>query len=88
MVNQFAEASALDEVQAKAFLETVSTVLDHGAVAAMMSIGHRLGLFDTLAALPPSGSATIADAAGLSERYVREWLATMVTSSHCNFLLI
>jgi SAM-dependent methyltransferase len=45
----------------------------------MMSIGHRTGLFDTMAGLPPSTSEQIAQAAELNERYVREWLAAMVT---------
>jgi ubiquinone/menaquinone biosynthesis C-methylase UbiE len=45
----------------------------------MMSIGHNTGLFDTMAGLPPSTSAQIAEAAGLNERYVREWLGAMVT---------
>ena len=40
----------------------------------MISIGHRTGLFDTMATLPPSTSEQIAAAAGLNERYVREWL--------------
>jgi 2-polyprenyl-3-methyl-5-hydroxy-6-metoxy-1,4-benzoquinol methylase len=35
-------------------------------------------LFDTLASMPPSSSSAIADAAGLNERYVREWLGGMV----------
>jgi 2-polyprenyl-3-methyl-5-hydroxy-6-metoxy-1,4-benzoquinol methylase len=45
----------------------------------MISIGHRAGLFDVMADLPPATSQRIADAARLSERYVREWLAVMVT---------
>lgn len=45
----------------------------------MISIGHRTGLFDTLAELPPSTSVRIAKSAGLNERYVREWLGAMVT---------
>ena len=55
------------------------TVLNHGAVALMTSIGHRTGLFDTMADLPPSTSGQIAHTAGLQERYVREWLGAMVT---------
>jgi hypothetical protein len=43
----------------------------------MMSVGHRTGLFDTLAAAAPTTSAKIADRAGLQERYVREWLGAM-----------
>ncbi|MGH9248139.1 MAG: class I SAM-dependent methyltransferase [Acidimicrobiales bacterium] len=54
-------------------------VLNDGALTLMLSIGHRAGLFDTMAALPPSTSAQIAQAADLDERYVREWLAAMTT---------
>jgi 2-polyprenyl-3-methyl-5-hydroxy-6-metoxy-1,4-benzoquinol methylase len=45
----------------------------------MSSIGHRTGLFDAMTGLPPSTSDEIAARAGLAERYVREWLAVMVT---------
>jgi 2-polyprenyl-3-methyl-5-hydroxy-6-metoxy-1,4-benzoquinol methylase len=45
----------------------------------MTSIGHRTGLFDAMATLPPSTSAQIAHTAGLHERYVREWLGALVT---------
>ena len=69
---------AFDQATAESFAAQVAQTLDAGAVASMLSIGHRTGLFDTLAALPPAGSAEIAKAAGLAERYVREWLAVMV----------
>jgi 2-polyprenyl-3-methyl-5-hydroxy-6-metoxy-1,4-benzoquinol methylase len=45
----------------------------------MLSIGHRAGLFAALDGRPPATSPEIADRAGLNERYVREWLAVMVT---------
>lgn len=61
------------------FAERLLGVLNAGALALMVSIGHRTGLFDTLARLPPATSAQIAAAAGLDERYVREWLAAMTT---------
>lgn len=64
---------------AGAFAEDLVTKLNHGAIIAMVSLGHRLALFDHLAHLPPSRSETIARAAGLHERYVREWLAVMTT---------
>jgi len=53
--------------------------LDTGAVASMLSIGHRTGLFDVMAQMPPATSSEIANRAELAERYVREWLAVMVT---------
>lgn len=46
----------------------------------MVSVGHRTGLFDTMARLPSATSPEIAGAAGLQERYVREWLAAMVVA--------
>jgi 2-polyprenyl-3-methyl-5-hydroxy-6-metoxy-1,4-benzoquinol methylase len=63
-----------------AFAGDVLTTLSRGATALMISIGHRTGLFDTLAGLPPATSDEIADAAGLHERYVREWLGAMTVS--------
>lgn len=73
------EATTFDQGKAEAFAERIGGVLDAGALAAMMSIGHRLRLFDALAGMPPSTSEAIAQQAGLAERYVREWLAAMVT---------
>jgi ubiquinone/menaquinone biosynthesis C-methylase UbiE len=61
------------------FAERLMAVLNGGALALMTAIGHRTGLFDTMATLPPSTSAELAEAAGLNERYVREWLAAMTT---------
>ncbi len=69
----------LNATKAEAFAERMLDILNSGAIALMTSIGHRTGLFDTLAQLPPSTSQQIADAAGLNERYVREWLGSMVT---------
>lgn len=62
------------------FFGRVAQIVDAGAVSIMLSIGHRLGLFDTLAKLPPNTSAQIAEAGELAERYVREWLAVMVVA--------
>ncbi len=63
----------------EAFMEQMVTMLNGGALSLMTSIGHRTGLFDTMRQLPPATSHQIASAAGLQERYVREWLAAMVT---------
>ena len=48
------------------------------STAILLSIGHQTKLFDTLAELPAATSTQIADAAGLNERYVREWLGGVV----------
>ena len=54
--------------------------LNDAALVLMTSLGHRTGLFDTMARLPATTSNEIAEAAGLQERYVREWLGAMVVS--------
>ncbi|MEX0761763.1 MAG: class I SAM-dependent methyltransferase [Dehalococcoidia bacterium] len=69
---------AFDEVKAEAFAEEMLGILNKGSLAVLTSVGHRTGLFDTLAGLDPSTSEEIARAAGLNERYVREWLGGMV----------
>jgi SAM-dependent methyltransferase len=56
------------------FSERMLAAIDGASVAILLSIGHQTALFDTLAALPPATSVQVADAAGLDERYVREWL--------------
>jgi SAM-dependent methyltransferase len=71
-------APSFDSGRAEAFAANVAARLDAGAVAVMLSLGHRTGLFDVMSRLPPSSSASIAAHAELAERYVREWLAVMV----------
>ena len=56
------------------FAGRIVGTIDAASTALLLSIGHQTKLFDTLASLPPATSAQIADAAGLNERYVREWL--------------
>jgi SAM-dependent methyltransferase len=70
---------SFDQAAAAAFLERVSGQISDGAVAAMLSIGHKLGLLDVFAARRTTTSAELAAKAGFAERYVREWLAVMVT---------
>ncbi|MFN0093008.1 MAG: class I SAM-dependent methyltransferase [Acidimicrobiales bacterium] len=70
-------SAAFDQDKADAFAATMMGVLNGGALALMCSIGRRTGLFDTMASMLAATSADIADAAGLNERYVREWLAAM-----------
>ena len=68
-----------DRARAEAFGERMLDALNGASVTLMTSIGYRTGLLDTMAELTPSTSQEIANAAGLNERYVREWLGAMVT---------
>jgi 2-polyprenyl-3-methyl-5-hydroxy-6-metoxy-1,4-benzoquinol methylase len=75
----------LDPSRAEAFGERILEAINGGALAMMLSIGHRTGLFDVMSKMAPSTSGEIADEAGLSERYVREWLGAMVTGQVVEF---
>jgi 2-polyprenyl-3-methyl-5-hydroxy-6-metoxy-1,4-benzoquinol methylase len=74
------EPDGFSTAKAAAFEERLVDVLNAGAVCLMTSVGHRTGLFDSLADGVWGTSADIAARAGLDERYVREWLGAMVTS--------
>ena len=71
-----AEAEAPDSA---GFAERMIHMMNEAMLALMVSVGHRTGLFDVMAAMPAATSAEIAYDAGLDERYVREWLAVMTT---------
>ena len=67
----------LDEAKVEEFAGRLVGVMNESMLSLMTSVGHRTGLFDTMATLPPSTSEEVAKAAGLDERYVREWLNAM-----------
>lgn len=68
----------IDSARAEAFAGELLERLNDGFLTLGISVGHQAGLFDALAGLPPATSEEIAGAAGLEERYVREWLGLMV----------
>lgn len=73
------QEDTVDGAKSQEFAERFLGDLNTSAVVLMTSIGHQVGLFDAMADMPPATSKKIAAAAGLNERYVREWLAAMVT---------
>lgn len=75
----FMDAVKVEAQDAGAFAEQMLGHINGAAITLMISLGHQSGLFDTMANLPPASSERIAAAAGLNERYVREWLGAMVT---------
>jgi len=69
-----------DALQSDAFAEQILAHYNSAAITLMISVGHRVGLFDTMAEMPPSPPEAIARAGSYSERYVREWLGAMTTA--------
>ena len=68
-----------DAARSEAFAGRLAEVLNDAGLAVMISIGHRTGLFDALQEAGATTSEELARAAGLHERYVREWLGAMTT---------
>jgi SAM-dependent methyltransferase len=71
-----AEAELAERTQA--FAGRMLRTLNEGFLTLAVSLGHRTGLFDTMAVGEPATAPEIAEAAGLDERYVREWLKAVV----------
>ncbi|WP_210486134.1 class I SAM-dependent methyltransferase [Rufibacter aurantiacus] len=68
-----------DTSRAQAFENNLVDTMNKSALSFMISIGHRVGLFDTMSQMDFASSMDIAERARLDERYVREWLGAMVT---------
>ena len=75
----------LDPGKVEEFAGRMVGLLNSSMLSLMISVGHRTGLFDTLATLSPSTSAQVAEAAGLDERYVREWLNAMTVARFVDY---
>ena len=72
--------AAQPDAAAQDFSRRMVDILNGGALNLAMAIGYRTGLFDVMDRLDgPQPHTAIAAAAGLDARYVREWLAVMVT---------
>ena len=69
----------LNQEKVDAFSTKMLNILNGSMLGLMIGIGYQTKLFEVMANLPPSTSEKIALIAQLNERYVREWLATMVT---------
>lgn len=61
------------------FADRIFGIYTDGLLTYMIDLGWRTGLFEA-AAEGPATSRTLAERAGLQERYVREWLGAMVTN--------
>lgn len=77
--------TAPDTVKQEAFAGRMVQVVNDTCLGLMAGLGHQSGLFDRMATMAPATSAEIARAAGLNERYVREWLGAMVVGGFVDY---
>lgn len=61
------------------FAQRLVNIAVDASLALMISVGYRTGLLDAMAKTGAATSERLAKAAGLNERYVREWLGSMAT---------
>ena len=75
----------LDREKTAALTRQVGVDFGAALTVALAYIGDRLGIFKLMAAGPPMTSSQIAARAGLNERYIREWAATMAAAGYLDY---
>ncbi len=76
---------AVDQDKLNAMLYRMIGDVAAAASGALVVLGERLGLFRAVAAHGPLDAATLAKRLDLHERYVREWLNTMVAGQYVEY---
>jgi 2-polyprenyl-3-methyl-5-hydroxy-6-metoxy-1,4-benzoquinol methylase len=79
-MNQFTPPPAPGEVEA--FIGQVVTDLSAAFSGVLVNVGHKLGLYRAIADLGACTSLALAEATGIRERYVREWLANQAAGGY------
>jgi SAM-dependent methyltransferase len=75
----------IDETKLEAFVGRVLGDLAACYGGVMVSLGDRLGLYDTLNGAGPLTSAEVAERSSCAERYVREWLNSQVAAGYVEY---
>lgn len=75
----------MDENRAAEFTGRVLADTAAAATVVLAALGDQTGLFKNLAQHGPGTSGELAARAGLSERYVREWLAGMFAAGYLTY---
>src|SRR5690349_18792356 len=69
----------------EAFLDQVFGDLSACYGGVMVSLGDKLGLYDSLNGAGPLTSSQLAERAGCAERYVREWLNSQAAAGYLEY---
>lgn len=72
----------MDEAKLHQFMGQMLSDLGGAASVALVQIGDALGLYKTLHQRGPMTAVELADAAGVNERYLREWLSAQAASNY------
>ena len=66
----------------EAFIGQIVTDLGAAFSGVLVNVGRKLGLYTAMADLGACTSARLAEATGIRERYVREWLANQAAGGY------
>ncbi len=75
----------MDEAKLHQFIGQMLSDLGGAASVALVRLGDALGLYKTLHAKGPMTAAELALAAGLNERYLREWASQQAASNYLSY---
>jgi len=73
---------AIDEARLEVFVGQAVAGMGAAISGLLLHIGDRLGLYKAMAGAGPITSATLAQRAGATERYVREWLGNQAAGGY------
>jgi len=76
---------ALDEAKLHAFVMQAMTDLAACGAGFMTNLGHKLGLYRAMAGAGPLSAQQVAERAGVSERYTREWLNSQAAGGYVEY---
>lgn len=82
-MTRFTPAPAPTEVEA--FVGQVVTDLSAAFSGVLVNVGRKLGLYQAMANLGACTSIALAEATGIRERYVREWLANQAAGGYVGY---
>lgn len=72
----------IDEQKLNDFIDKAVSDLAAGSAGVMISVGHKLGLYEAMAGAGPVKPGEVAGRAGCAERYVREWLNSQAAGGY------
>ena len=75
----------VDDAKLHQFMGQMLSDLGGAASVALVRIGDALGLYKTLHDRGPMTAAEFAAAAGINERYLREWLSHQAASNYLSY---
>lgn len=76
------DAPVIDQSKLEAFAGKAIGDLASAQTGLMVSLGSKLGLYRAMAYAGPLSAAAVAERAGCTERYVREWLNSQAASEY------